>query len=305
MWKKRLIQGLWLMAAMCLLVLLGAAMKQKTHRTCKKVNIEMVGDVKDMFVDENDVEHILNSEGEIEEKDISTINLKKLEEKLEKNPWVKNAELFFDNNQMLNVNIEQREPIARVFTVMGTSFYLDENGLRLPLSNKVSAKVPVITSFTSDKSVLAHTDSLLLMDVVKMGKYILNDSFWMAQIAQVDILPDATFELIPVLGNHIVKMGNIEELKEKFTRLFTFYKQAWVQNGINKYEKLDVRFNNQIIASKRGFVAAVTDTSKMKNILHDLSRNVTDSLKAPAPIIISSSNKDSVKKNNKQPIHKH
>ncbi len=293
------------MAAISLLVLLGAAMKQKTHRACKKVNIEMVGEVRDMFVDENDVEHILNSEGEIEQKDISTINLKKLEDKLKKNPWVKNAELFFDNKQMLNVNIEQREPIARVFTVMGNSCYLDENGFRLPLSNKVSARVPVITGFTNDKPLLAHADSLLLMDVVKIGKYILADSFWMAQIAQVDILPDATFELIPVLGNHIVKMGNADELKEKFNRLFTFYKQAWIQNGINNYEKLDVRFNNQIVASKRGFVATVTDTSKMKNILHDLSKNVTDSLKAPAPIIRSSNNKDSLKKTNKQPINKH
>lgn len=302
MWKKRLIQGLWITASVGVLVLLVAAMKLKTHKHCKSVNIEMVGEVKDMFIDEADVEDILNTEGDVLKRDISSIDLRKLEERLEKNPWVKNAELFFDNNQVLNVQIEEREPIARVFTVMGNSFYLDTSGFRLPLSHKVSARVPVVTNFTNDKRVMGHSDSVLLKDVVKIGSYILADSFWMAQTAQVDIMSDGTFELIPVMGSHSILIGDAENLEEKFTRLFTFYKQAWVQNGINKYEKLDVRFNNQIVATKRGYVKMASDTNRVAAILHGLSTDVTDSLKAPAPVIRSNANRrDSVRNNNRQP----
>jgi cell division septal protein FtsQ len=32
---------------------------------------------------------------------------------VEKNPWVKNAEMFLDNNQVLQVMIEERQPVAR------------------------------------------------------------------------------------------------------------------------------------------------------------------------------------------------
>ena len=43
---------------------------------------------------------------------------------------------------MLKVNVDESEPIARIFTAMGKSFYIDSTGKRLPLSDKISAKLP-------------------------------------------------------------------------------------------------------------------------------------------------------------------
>ena len=45
--------------------------------------------------------------------------LRKAEEQLKNNAWIKDAELFFDNHQILHVNISEREPVARVFTISG------------------------------------------------------------------------------------------------------------------------------------------------------------------------------------------
>lgn len=284
MWKKRIIQALWITAGIGTVVLLGAAMQKKNHKVCKEVKIEITGAEEHMFIDEKDVLNILNASGEIVGKDIAAVALRQMEEELETNAWVKNAELFFDNQQVLMVSIEERQPTARIFTNQGSSFYLDTAGIRLPLSEKISARVPVFTNFPSDKKIMSAGDSLLLKDVIKLGTFIMADSFWMAQIAQVDVQPNATFEIIPVIGDHVVAIGNADDLENKFNRLYTFYKEAWMQNGINKYEKLDVQFANQVVAIKKGMSKLKADTAKATALANGLAvLPTTDSLLVSKP----------------------
>ena len=80
-----------------------------------------------------------------------------METELEKNVWIKTAELFFDNNEILQVTVQEREPVARVFTPRGTTFYIDNELAMLPLSEKFSARLPVFTNFPSDKKVLVKS----------------------------------------------------------------------------------------------------------------------------------------------------
>ncbi len=276
-WRKRIVQTLWLLAGVGTILLFGAAMEKKKNKTCVDVKIEIANPDDQMFIDEKDIMDIINLNGNITQKNISSVNLRILETALEKNPWVKNAEMFFDNNQVLHVDIEERKPIARIFSVGGNSFYVDSNGLRLPLSDKLSARVPVFTGFPSDKANLSEPDSLMLEQVVQLGKFIVTDSFWMAQIAQVDITTKATFEIIPTIGNQTIAIGNADDLENKFNRLYTFYKQAWVQNGINTYEKLDVQFDNQVVAVRKGAAKAWIDSAKANQALIELMNLGKDS----------------------------
>lgn len=269
-WKKILISTLWVLAGIGAIVLLGAAIQKKNQKVCADIKIEITGVERHMFIDEKDVLHLLEATGKVKGSPISLLNLRQMENSVEKNAWVKNAEMFLDNNQVLQVQIEERQPIARVFTLEGTSFYLDSSALRLPLSDKLSARVPSFTGFPSDKKVLAKPDSMLLKDIVAVGKYIMADSFWMAQVAQVDINPASGFEMIPVVGDHVVVLGNAEDLDRKFKHLYTFYKQAWLQNGINTYEKLDVQYTNQVVAVKKGAGKAWIDSARAHAAIQNL-----------------------------------
>ncbi|GAC1440029.1 MAG: hypothetical protein NVSMB63_05980 [Sediminibacterium sp.] len=264
-WQKRLVQAAWLLAGIGTIVLMGAAMQRKNHRTCSDIRIEITGAERHMFIDEKDIVVLLNREGPVVGNTLSSLDLRGMETVAEKNPWVKNAEMFFDNRQVLQVRIEEREPVARIFTLQGQSFYLDSGGMRLPLSDKLSARVPLFTGFPSDRAVLAGPDSLLLKRVVKLGQYIQSDSFWTAQVAQVVILPGARFELVPAIGDHVVELGTAEDLDNKFGRLYTFYKKAWLQNGINRYEKLDVQYQNQVVAVKKAAAKAGVDSTAADN----------------------------------------
>jgi len=290
-WKKRLEQALWLLIGAGTIVLLGAAIQKKDKKACANVEIEITGAEKDMFIDENDVLNLLNSNGNIIGKEIGKVDLRSLETALERNRWIKNAEMFFDNNQLLKVRIEEREPVARVFTASDNSFYVDSMALRLPLSDKLSARVPVFTNFPSDKDTLASSDSAMLWSVVKLGKYVLADSFRMAQVSQIDILPDANFEVIPTIGDQIIELGDANDLEKKFSRLNTFYKQAWLQNGMNSYEKLYVQYDNQVVAVKKGVSKILLDSARSKimmNVVNTGMNSVYDSVKIavskPVPV---------------------
>ncbi len=278
-WKKILINTFWILAGVGTIVLLGAAMQKKNQKQCTDIKIEISGVERHMFIDEKDVQEILNASGKVTGSAISSLNLRSMETVVEKNPWVKNAEMFLDNNQVLQVKIEERQPVARVFTLDGNSFYVDSAALRLPLSEKLSARVPIFTGFPSAKEKLARPDSALLKNIVRVGKYILTDSFWMAQVAQIDITPQAGFEMVPVMGDHIVEMGNADEIEKKFKRLYTFYQKAWLQNGINTYEKLDVQYDNQVVAIKKGTGKAVVDSARAHQLMQALmvQHELTDS----------------------------
>ncbi|MES2330219.1 MAG: hypothetical protein V4539_11495 [Bacteroidota bacterium] len=280
-WKKILISILWMIAGIGAIVLLGAAMQKKNQKQCTDIKIEITGVERHMFIDEKDVQELLNTTGNVKGSPVSVLNLRTMERMVEKSPWVSNAEMFIDNNQVLQVRIEERQPVARVFTLDGNSFYVDSGSMRLPLSEKISARVPSFTGFPSNKTKLAKPDSVLLNSIVAVGKYILADSFWMAQVAQIDITPQANFEMIPVIGDHIVVLGNAEDLDRKFKHLYTFYKSAWLQNGMNTYEKLDVQYSNQVVAIKKGTGKAMVDSARahelMQSLLAQSQINVTDS----------------------------
>jgi cell division protein FtsQ len=96
-----MIQVLWITTGVALVVLLGAAMKQKNHKVCREVKIEISGAEEHMFMDEKDILHIVNASGNVVGKDVSTISLQQMETELEMNAWVKNAELFLTTSKYL------------------------------------------------------------------------------------------------------------------------------------------------------------------------------------------------------------
>lgn len=260
--KKKWFAILWMCLALCLITLLVMAGKGRSQAACKDIKVELDGDNNVLFLDEASVKQIINDNGGAIGKQLSRVSLRKFETVLLANPSVENAKLFFDNDDNLNVKIKEREPIARVFTLSGNSFFVDSSCHKIPVNERVVVRLPVFTSFTSDKRKLSRPDSSLLADVKNIGEYIYRDTFWNSFISQVNILPDMTFEMIPIIGNSVIELGNADDLDGKFNRLYSFYKQIWANTGFNKYEKIDVRYSNQVVATKKGgALAQALDTT--------------------------------------------
>jgi cell division protein FtsQ len=266
--RKMLFLSLGIVLGAGLLLLLIAAINKKNHKNCSgvEVTINSTGDY--LFLDRQDVMAIIapDKNNPSRGKALASFDLKKLESALKQNVWVRDAELFFDNNGQLQVNIREREPIARIFTTTGNSFYIDSSGKHLPLSDKITIRLPVYSNFPADKAVLHGADSALLQQIKQMSRFIRNDSFWMAQLAQIDITADNTFEMIPVIGNHTIVFGDGNNYQQKFHRLLLFYQQVASKTGFDKYSIINIQYERQVIGTKKGTTGRIDSLQALKNI---------------------------------------
>ena len=287
--RKILFVMLWVCIGGGMLSLLIAAIGKKNREDCTNYTIAIKGAEENYFIDADDINKLIKSGAgsEIKGKKISEINLKKLEQLLRSNVWIRKAEMWFDNRNVLHVEVYEREPIARIFTTAGNTFYIDSTERKLPLSDKLSARVPVFTGFI-DKKVYSAKDSLLLTDIKNIATYIKNDPFWMRQVAQIDITPERNFELSPVVGNHLIKLGNGKDLGKKFNRLMIFYKQVLAQKGFDAYSIIDVQYSGQVVGTKRGSDKNKVDTVMLKRRVDEMLKQMQkqyDSVAALKPII--------------------
>ena len=263
--RKTLLTVLVLIVGAGMLTLLIAAIGEKKRGLCKDYKIAVKSTRNNLFLDTKDVYALLITAtgGKLKGQSVSAINTRKLEELLRKNVWVNNAQLYFDNNNVLHISVTEREPLARLFTTAGNSFYIDSNQKRMPLSERMSARVPVFTGFP-DKKVLSPKDSLLLNDVKTVAQYITSHPFWLSQASEIDITAERNFEMIPLIGNHLIKIGDAENLDQKFHRLFLFYQSVLSKTGFDKYRVIDAQFSGQIVALRKGEKANTVDTARLK-----------------------------------------
>lgn len=254
--------SLWGLLACGCIVLLVAAVQVKNNKLCSDIMIDIDNHGDKPLISETDITDVLKRNGAIKGAVLSDIHPWLVENELKKNAWIKDAQLFFDNNQVLTVRIVEKQPMARVFAIDGSSFYLDTAGNNLPVSDKFSVRVPVFTSYPAIKKGMTARDSVIASDVKRIAQYIQQDSFFTAQVGQVDIMPNGTYQVIPVIGNQVIKLGNGDDIAGKFSRLYAFYKQVWSKTGFEKYDTVDVQYTGQVVAARRGESATpVIDTT--------------------------------------------
>ncbi|MGF7232689.1 cell division protein FtsQ/DivIB [Arachidicoccus sp.] len=247
--KKRIILFFWILIGITAIGLLIAGAKNKGNKTCKGINIDIHGDSKNIYLDQQGLKIQINEYAGKIQRPIREINLRNIETQLKKDVWIKEAKLYFDNNQILQVGIEENNPVARIFTVNGNSFYIDSSMGRLPVNRNVLAKIPVFTGFPSNREKLSAPDSTLLAGVKNIANYISIDTFWTAFISQINITNSGDFQIIPTIGDEVIDLGNAENIADKLNRLYSFYHQVLKRTGINKYKEISVQYNGQVVAS--------------------------------------------------------
>lgn len=244
---------LWVLVLTGFIILLAAANKDKESGICKGIQVKFEGKDDNFFIEAKDIRSLLTKDKALNPvgKPIRDINIRSLEAVVDQDPWVKNAELYFNSKQELHIKVTQREPVARVFTFSGNSFYLDEAAERIPVSSRYAARVPVFTGFPTDADKLQRTDSLLAAQVVDMGRFIGKDPFWMAQVEQLMITADRKFEFIPKLGDQVIVFGEGADIEKKFTKLLAFYKEGLNKVGWNNYSRINIAFENEVVCTRK------------------------------------------------------
>ena len=274
-WKPLLIGFAWVISLGGLVVLMSFIEIKKSEVVCKDVKVYIPGN--QYFIDRDEVDNILqvNTHVLIGRK-MEDINIHALENRLKANPFIEFAKVYADMDGVINVEISQRQPILRLMNRFDQDFYVDQHGLKIPLSANFTARVLVANGYI-DELFANHVDTLstvLGMELFKTADYIRKDSLWDAQIGQIYVNKDHEIELIPRVGNNRILLGDADSLDTKFRNLLAFYKKALPQVGWDAYKEINIKYANQVIGVRNDNIKK--DSLKAKTPLTDSTKSIKD-----------------------------
>ncbi|MBI3512342.1 MAG: hypothetical protein HY064_16900 [Bacteroidetes bacterium] len=264
--KKILIISLWSLLGIGLITAMTFAGKAHLHRVCPKVNIVIDRKCSDIFLDEDHVlkllsDHHANPVG----KQIADIDVPAIEKLMLNHPAVESGEVFMDVDGTLNIHLHQRKAVARILTSSGESYYFDDRGFLMPLSDECTAPVLLFNGNFNDTYASAYEtpfdksdpDSVFetptkLDDIWQITKKLQEDSLLRSQIVQVYFTNEKGFELVPRIGKQIIILGDVNELGEKLKKLDVFYREGMVRTGKwNEYSVINLEYKNQVVCTKK------------------------------------------------------
>ncbi len=228
------------------------------------LQIEVVDSTENQFIRSASIRNILEQKKyNIFGNESSQIDLEGIEHSLRSRQIIKDAQAFITEPGVLHLKISQKKPFVRVFNRYGQGYYLDQEGNIIPLSQSFSPFVIVANGFIAEPFTVGKTlninearhDSLPLSlhtiyDVYELATFITADKFWNSQIEQIYVNSNYDFELIPRVGSHIIELGRVEDLDEKFDNLKLLYTEGFSKLGWNKYGKISLKYNNQVVCTK-------------------------------------------------------
>ena len=263
--KKWLKITLWIAFFITELVLMNLVKTAQKETVINKPNIIIHVNGENAFLTENELYIRLKRKGLIYNNQLyKDLKINEIEKFLLSMSEIKTVKVFTKIGSKWTIEVEIRKPIARIFNKYGESFYLDELGYTMEPSNLYTARVMVVTGEIEDRPNSENVDKIInnsllkskrkLDDLYRISHYVCNDQLLRALISQIHRKKNGDFVLIPQVGGQKIIFGTAltnEEVSEKFKRLKVFYKKAIPYEGWNKYEEISLKYNKQIVCTKK------------------------------------------------------
>ena len=211
---------------------------RNTQRTYRDLAVQFVGNPQPFIALDSVNKLLIQNKGPLSSIPKETLVLKEVENRLKNNAMIRNAEVFITVDGILKAEIEQRKPLARILG--SPDHYLDQDGKKMPLSDVYTERVPIISGTFSDS--LALTRLLSRID---------SDDFLRLNVIGLNIHGDNMVEILLRDNGMHVRFGKPEHIDLKFRNFKTFYKKVQRDTLANKYQHVDLRFGNQVVATKK------------------------------------------------------
>lgn len=227
--------------AVIVLGLYGFAGHRYQLRVVEDIEVKFLGD-NNLYITEDAVDKLLiQNHGSLRNLPVDQIVLNTIEEEINANPMVDNAQVFLTHTGSMVVQVRQRQPIGRVQTLV-ESFYLDQSGQRMPLSEQFTARVPLITGKVNEATLAA---------VHRILTEVQTDSFLMKNVIGIHIAEEDDYRVELRSEDYRLHLGNADGLANKFQKFKAFYAQSLKQEGMRDYEKVSLEFRNQVVCTKK------------------------------------------------------
>lgn len=270
---KRILVSLFVIVLLIVLIVCSNIYAGKIN--VSKVNIKVSYGMSDTIVLATNINESLKNEfGDFLKKQRKDIDQKKIESFLMQNPYIEQAQVYQTLKGVLNIEIKQREPIVRIYTHRNKEYYIDKLGKVILIDDNQLTDVVVASGNVdvNNPNLDKNLDTIdienkkgfdkTLSNIYYIAQKLASDSILNYQIDQIYVPAKGNYELIPKIGNYIIRIGENKDLEEELIKLRYLYKEAFSRNGWDNYSFVDLRFRHQVVCTKKGGIEATIDSSQ-------------------------------------------
>lgn len=174
----------------------------------------------------------------------SNLNLEFIEKILLKNPFIKSASASFAGVDELEIEVEERIPVAFIVDKSGVINYVDSEKKVFPnVKIQNYSDLPIITGISSvDTNNLA--DAVYMLSKMKEKK----DEFIYNLISEFQFnTENKSFNIITSDFGLKVNFGRKDNLDEKIFKLNKFWHLWVMKKNSSNIKEIDIRWKNQVI----------------------------------------------------------
>ncbi|KFF09328.1 cell division protein FtsQ/DivIB [Chryseobacterium luteum] len=204
--------------------------------TDNKISVKMNEKTPVYFIDEKDIREIVKKENPTGK--VGDLNIPALEKKINSLPAVDSANVYLNLNGKLYLDIRQRVPVFRL-NKDGRDFYVDEKGTEFPISKTYSHPCMLVTG-----NVKPDEYQKLAELVEKIDKDDFSKKFFIGISKSKD-----DYNLLTSDGNYKVEIGDLDNIEFKVKGLKTFVEKYLVFQDPEKYSRVSVKYQNQIVTT--------------------------------------------------------
>ena len=203
----------------------------------------------------SEVLEVLKRNGiEWEGRKMKEIELSTIHKILDKENYIKSVEKVHFLGNKLQIEVRLYDILLEVNANGGQKFLLDMEGTYLPHSPKLGNDVIIVNGFinnTFKKDETVTPENNELYEVFTVASLIKKDPFYAALFHKMDVSDKQEITLLPSVGELPVLFGAAQDAEQKLKTLKYMYEEVIPYVKEDKYKRLDVRFKNRIVATKK------------------------------------------------------
>jgi len=248
--NRRIAHLLWTALIIAMLIGLGilhsCVGRVDSRKLCESLDVQIRGSQE--FVSEEDVRGRIDAKyGVYIGAPLDSIDLGRIERIMEEQKAIRKCEAWTTRNGVLHVSIEQRVPALR-FASGNRGFYIDREGVTIPLHPTYTAPVPVIEGAIPDMD--DEGSAAWAAGVLEMTDFISSSKTWKDRVEKICVGKGSDLEIRLDGSAERFILGEPDGIRDKFDRIGKYFASIVPAKGEGYYKSVNLKYNHQIICRK-------------------------------------------------------
>ncbi len=224
-----------------ILLLYGFSFDRNQQKEVEEIEVKFYGGDNSFLTHESVNKLLIQNERSIKNQPKRVIDLHVLEKKVLASPFVEKVTVSLTVEGKLKTKVKQREPLARIIT-NDDAYYVDKYSVKMPLSIKHSARVPLVFGLDAFDDV---------EEITKLVTLFSKDDFLKKEIITITKKENSEYVFNVRSGDYKVNFGKFINVDKKIKKLKAFYNKALLDKTIHNYKIINLKYHNQVVCTKQ------------------------------------------------------